>query len=92
MGHLDLDCRTRTGTYSSVAERHVAALVDHRAGLLPAELTAAEARLGVVLPWQLWELYRFHNGQEKTRGAVFVDGARLLGEDRRQERGADNSN
>ncbi len=42
------------------------------------ELQAAEKTLHVELPWELWEVYRFRNGQEAEAGVQFANGARLL--------------
>eukprot|EP00877_Chromochloris_zofingiensis_P001491 jgi/Chrzof1/11342/Cz05g33030.t1 len=47
-------------------------------GVDAGELTAAEVRLGLRLPWELWELYRYRNGQAPGMGVSFVDDARLL--------------
>ena len=44
------------------------------------ELRQAETRLGLPLPWELWELLRHCNGQAPASGVVFVDDVRLLGE------------
>lgn len=49
-------------------------------GATPAELSAAEARLGLPLPWELWELYRWASGRERLgsrgRGGVARLGCR----------------
>ena len=50
-------------------------------GASPAELKRIEDSLGMRLPWELWELYRFRAGQQATGPRVaFVDDARLLRE------------
>lgn len=43
------------------------------------QLTACEERLGVSLPWQIWEMYRFRNGQDRQLNIDFAYGGRLLG-------------
>ncbi|KAL6754897.1 hypothetical protein V8C86DRAFT_2687540 [Haematococcus lacustris] len=43
-----------------------------------AALAAAEARLGHALPWELWELYRFRDGQAHASGVTFCDDMRML--------------
>lgn len=53
-----------------------------RAGASVARLQAAEARLGHRLPWELFELLRWADGQERVaagRAAQALNGARLLG-------------
>ncbi|GBF92897.1 hypothetical protein Rsub_05733 [Raphidocelis subcapitata] len=47
-------------------------------GAAPAELRAAEARLGVSLPAELWELLRHRDGQAPGPGVAIADDARLL--------------
>eukprot|EP00884_Botryococcus_braunii_P001691 jgi/Botrbrau1/11522/Bobra.0393s0002.1 len=39
-------------------------------------LDAFENMIGIHLPWQIWELWRYHNGQQSS--ATFANGARLL--------------
>ncbi|GFR42953.1 hypothetical protein Agub_g3842 [Astrephomene gubernaculifera] len=48
-------------------------------GASPAQLSACEARLGALLPWELWELLRFRGGQAAGPGVAFLDDMRLLG-------------
>eukprot|EP01026_Neomeris_dumetosa_P078563 TRINITY_DN8506_c0_g1_i2.p1 TRINITY_DN8506_c0_g1~~TRINITY_DN8506_c0_g1_i2.p1 ORF type:complete len:232 (-),score=18.85 TRINITY_DN8506_c0_g1_i2:220-915(-) len=36
-----------------------------------------EQRLGFQLPWELWELFRYRNGQLQEVGAIFIDELRL---------------
>eukprot|EP00191_Tetraselmis_sp_GSL018_P024278 CAMPEP_0177626916 /NCGR_PEP_ID=MMETSP0419_2-20121207/30920_1 /TAXON_ID=582737 /ORGANISM="Tetraselmis sp., Strain GSL018" /LENGTH=297 /DNA_ID=CAMNT_0019128025 /DNA_START=173 /DNA_END=1066 /DNA_ORIENTATION=+ len=47
-------------------------------GASVAELSEAEERLRVPLPAEVWESFRFRNGQLCWPGAEFVDSARLL--------------
>lgn len=42
------------------------------------QLAAAEARLGLPVPWEVWELYRYNDGQAPGTGVFFADDARLL--------------
>ncbi|GLI58634.1 hypothetical protein VaNZ11_000370 [Volvox africanus] len=48
-------------------------------GAEAAALSACEQRLSVELPWELWELYRFRNGQAPGTLVTFADDMRLLG-------------
>eukprot|EP00775_Hariotina_reticulata_P003759 gene3759-4018_t len=47
-------------------------------GASPLQLEQVEVRLGVKLPWELWELYRFRAGQVPGSSVAFADGCRLL--------------
>jgi len=42
------------------------------------ELDQAEHRLGARMPWELWELYRYRNGQAPASGVFWTDDTRLL--------------
>ncbi|KAL0055190.1 hypothetical protein WJX82_008499 [Trebouxia sp. C0006] len=42
------------------------------------QLEACEQRLGITLPWQVWEMYRFRNGQDRALNIDFAYGGRLL--------------
>lgn len=42
------------------------------------QLQGCEQRLGVTLPWQIWEMYRFRNGQYRQLNIDFAYGGRLL--------------
>ncbi|DBA76052.1 TPA: hypothetical protein ACH3X1_009800 [Trebouxia sp. C0004] len=42
------------------------------------QLEACEQRLGITLPWQVWEMYRFRNGQDSALNIDFAYGGRLL--------------
>ncbi|WIA09553.1 hypothetical protein OEZ86_012118 [Tetradesmus obliquus] len=44
-----------------------------------AQLAAVEDRLGMRLPWELWEVLRFRAGQAAGGHVSFVDSCRLLG-------------
>lgn len=49
-----------------------------QSGVTVEELHAAEAALGVPLPWELFELFRWVNGQNEGAGRVdFLNGGRL---------------
>eukprot|EP01025_Chloroclados_australasicus_P057959 TRINITY_DN724_c0_g4_i2.p2 TRINITY_DN724_c0_g4~~TRINITY_DN724_c0_g4_i2.p2 ORF type:complete len:268 (-),score=8.69 TRINITY_DN724_c0_g4_i2:1138-1941(-) len=47
-------------------------------GAQPGQIAFNEQRLGIELPFELWELYRFRNGQQHELGAMFSDEQRLL--------------
>lgn len=49
-----------------------------RPGATQRALAEAEASLQLLLPWEAWELWRAHNGQEVRVGVHFAEGARLL--------------
>ncbi|KAF5840346.1 hypothetical protein DUNSADRAFT_17042 [Dunaliella salina] len=42
------------------------------------ELDQTEHKLGVRMPWELWELYRYRNGQSPASGVFWTDDTRLL--------------
>lgn len=48
-------------------------------GADPGALSAWEQRMGVQLPSELWELYRYRNGQAPGAFVTFADDMRLLG-------------
>lgn len=69
--------RRRAALLAAYLPRRAAAALER--GASPAELAAAEERLGgSPLPPQLWELLRHRDGQSPGPGVALVDDARLL--------------
>jgi hypothetical protein len=69
--------RARLARVTGFLPRRAAAAFERGASLT--DLRAAEARLGVPLPVELWELLRHRDGQAPGRGVAIADDARLLG-------------